>query len=152
MPEIAHAILENVNKMKFVASTHSGHTLIMDAMPAVGGEDQGARPAELPFAGLAGCTGMDTISVLHKMRQPVTKFEVAVEGLSRADEHPKKWLEIRVIFHVEGEVDPKKLTRAIDLSRSRYCSVSVSLKPAMKINYRYILNGEVTDLPDEAGN
>ncbi len=137
-----------VEGMQFKAQTHSGHQIIMDAMESHGGNNLGPRPAELPFVGLAGCTGMDTISILRKMRQPVSRFEVEIEGINRAEEHPKMWLEIRVMFHVEGNVDPEKLERAIDLSRTKYCSVSASMRTNVTIHYRYILNGETHDLPD----
>ncbi|HEB84821.1 MAG TPA: OsmC family peroxiredoxin [Bacteroidetes bacterium] len=137
-----------VGGMKFVAETKSGHEVIMDAAPNVGGEDSAARPAEMPLVGLAGCTGMDVVSILRKMRQNFTRFEVEIDGLERAEEHPKVWLELRVIFHVEGDLNPERLTRAIDLSRSRYCSVSAGMRGVTKIHYRYVLNGETVDLPD----
>jgi len=146
MSTIAHAKLDGF--MKFVAKTGSGHEIVMDAKEKVGGKDEGPRPAELPFAGLAGCTGMDAISILRKMRQDVKSFSVEVEGHEAATEHPKVWKEISVIFHVEGDVDAKKLARAIDLSRTRYCSVSATLKDPMIINYAFVLNGERTDLGD----
>lgn len=83
------------------------------------------------------------------MRQEATRFEVEVEGLKKAEEHPKMWLEIRVTFHVEGDVDPEKLKRSIDLSRTRYCSVSAMMRGKVLIHYRYILNGETVDLEDQ---
>jgi len=147
MSTIAHAQLDG--KMKFVATTGSGHAIVMDAMENVGGSNKGPRPAELPFAGLAGCTGMDTISILRKMRQDVTHFSVEIKGLDKAEEHPKVWKKIEVLFHVQGEVDPKKLEKAINLSKTRYCTVSTSLKDPMIINYSYDLNGEKTEIKEE---
>ena len=149
MATIAKAKLTDVTKMKFEADTRSGHTVVMDATPNVGGEDLGARPAELPFVGLAGCTGIDTVSILRKMRQEFTRFEVEVEGVEATTEYPKYWKEIRVIFHIDGEVDPAKLTKSIDLSRTRYCGVSAMMKEMVTIHYSYILNGETVDLPDK---
>ncbi len=146
MPTIAKSKL--AGSMKFIARTGSGHEVTMDATPKGGGEDTAPRPAELPFVGLSGCTGMDVISILRKMRQDVTSFEVEVEGLERREEYPKHWTEIRVIFHVEGEVDGEKLARAIDLSRTRYCGVSALMKETVRIHYSYVLNGETTDMPD----
>ncbi len=148
MPTIAHAKLQDVGKMYFKAETRSGHEIEMDGLPPVGGEDRAARPAELPFAGLAGCTGMDTISILRKMRQDVTGFEVEVAGIKQAEDHPKIWQEIRVIFHVQGTVEPAKLEKAIDLSRTRYCSVSAIMKDTVKIHYSYSLNGQTKAMPD----
>lgn len=146
MPSIAHATLEG--GMKFVAKTGSGHEVIMDSAEKVGGSDSAARPAELPYAGLAGCTGMDVISILRKMRQEPSHFSIDVEGLEKREDYPKHWTSIRVTFHVEGDISGDKLVRAIDLSRTRYCGVSASLKPAMAIEYCYVLNGEKTVLGD----
>lgn len=142
MASIAHATLEG--NMKFVATTHSGHSVEMDAAEKVGGTDSAARPAEMPFVGLAGCTGMDVISILRKMRQDFTHFSVEVEGVERTEDYPKRWISIRVIFHVEGEVEAPKLTKAINLSRTRYCGVSASMRPAVDMEYVYVLNGERT--------
>lgn len=132
--------------MKFVAKTGSGHEVVMDARQEVGGEDSGPRPAELPFVGLSACTGMDTISILRKMRQEPDEFSVDVEGVDRTEEHPKYWKRIRVTFHVKGDVDEKKLVKAIDLSRTRYCGVSTIMQPTVTIDYRYVLNGDAVDL------
>lgn len=146
MPTLTHARLDDVNGMQFNAETQSGHTVLMDSAEDVGGKDSAARPKELIYVSLAGCTGMDAISILRKMRQDVTKFSVEVEGLEVTEQHPKYWTSIRVIFHVEGEVDPQKLHKAIDYSRSRYCGVSASMRGSVNIEYRMVLNGEATDL------
>ena len=146
MATISHARL--TGEMQFVAKTGSGHEVIMDAKADVGGQDAGPRPAELPFVGLSGCTGMDAISILRKMRQDVTSFSVEVEGLERTEEHPKYWSIIRVTFHVEGEVEPAKLEKAINLSRERYCGVSAIMRGVVDIQYRYVLNGESVDMDD----
>lgn len=136
--------------MLFSSETASGHTVLMDALPKVGGNDEAARPAELPFVGLSGCTGMDVISVLRKMRQEPDKFEIEIQGVDATTEYPKYWREINVIFHVEGDIDPKKLTKAIDLSRNRYCGVSAIMKGKVTVHYKYTLNGETVDLPDSS--
>lgn len=147
MAMIAHATLED--GMKFVAETASGHQVVMDAHPKSGGEDSAARPLELPFAGLAGCTGMDVISILRKMRQEPEHYSIEVEGVEREEDYPKQYLAIRVTFHVKGDVAADKLERAIDLSRTRYCSVSASLRKAMRIEYNFVLNGERTVMKDQ---
>lgn len=148
MPVIAKSTLEDMDKMKFVAETRSGHKVVMDAVPDVGGENEGPRPAEMPFVGLGGCTGMDVISILRKMRQKPSRFEVEVEGLERSEEHPKYWYEVRVTFYVDGDVEGTKLQKAIDLSRTRYCGVSAAMSNSVNLHYRYVLNGDIVDLPD----
>ncbi|MBZ0264760.1 OsmC family protein [bacterium] len=140
--------LADMAGMRFEGETASGHTIVMDAKAEVGGKDAGARPKELPFVGLAGCTGMDVISILRKMRQEPDRFDIEVEGITSTVEHPKYWEEIRVIYHVEGDIDQEKLTKAINLSRTRYCGVSAMLKGKVTVHYQVILNGESTDLPD----
>ncbi|MDY0063129.1 MAG: OsmC family protein [Myxococcota bacterium] len=147
MSIVVTSVLNDLTGMRFVARTASGHEVVMDALPEVGGTDTGPRPGELPLVGLSACTGMDVISILRKMRQPVTSFSVEVEGIHKATEHPKRWTELRVIFHLTGEVDRVKLERAIDLSRTQYCSVAAMLKPQTTIHYRYVLNGDLVDLP-----
>ena len=148
MTRIALATL--TKDMEFVARTNSDHEVRMDAADASGGHNNGPRPAELPYVGLAGCTGMDVISILRKMRQDAATFQVEVEGLERTQEHPKRWTKIRVIFTVTGEVEAEKLERAIDLSRTRYCGVSDVLRPAIDIQYVYVLNGTETVMAEQA--
>src|SRR5689334_1692885 len=77
-----------LGNMAFRAITESGHEVVMDAAPEVGGTDTGPRPMELLLVGLGGCTGMDVISMLRKMRQDVTDYQIEISG-ERATEHPK---------------------------------------------------------------
>ena len=119
--------------LAFDAEAGSGFSLRMDS----GEETTGFSPMELILVGLAGCTGMDVISILEKMRQQVTGFEVRVVG-RRAEDHPKVYTEIDVEFVVEGRtVDPKAVDRAIELSRDKYCSVSNMLKRVAALNCSY---------------
>ena len=118
--------------MKFDAVV-SGHHVIMDALPAVGGNDEGARPKELMLAALAGCTGMDVISILGKMRVEPTYFNVKVEA-EMTEEHPKHYTSMHIIYEFKGEnLDMEKLQKAIDLSQERYCGVSYMYRKAMEI-------------------
>ena len=118
--------------MKFDAVV-SGHHVIMDALPAVGGNDEGARPKELMLAALAGCTGMDVISILGKMRVEPTYFNVRVEA-EMTEEHPKHYTSMHIIYEFKGEnLDMEKLQKAIDLSQERYCGVSYMYRKAMEI-------------------
>jgi putative redox protein len=119
-----------------------GHEFIIDAAPEVGGRDLGPRPKGLTLVSLAGCTGMDVISILGKMRVPVQKFRVETEALL-ADEHPKKFIEIKVIYMFEGTgVDPAALRKAIALSEEKYCGVHATLAPAVAFRHEILLNGE----------
>lgn len=113
----------------------SNHQLIMDASPDVGGLDQGPRPKELMLASLAGCTGMDVISILQKMRVNVVKFDIVVEA-ALTEEHPKHYTGMHIIYSFIGkDLDPEKLKKAVELSQDRYCGVSAVYKKTMNVTY-----------------
>lgn len=113
----------------------SGHSIMMDALPVVGGEDKGARPKELMLASLAGCTGMDVVSILKKMRVPFEDFNITVEG-ALTEEHPKQYYRMHLIYEFKGQDLPMdQLKKAIDLSQERYCGVSAVYRKAMEITY-----------------
>jgi len=99
---------------------------------------QGATPMELLAVALAGCTGMDVVSILQKMRQPLEGLRVEVLG-EKADEHPKRFVSLEVVYYLKGALDEKKVQRAIELSETKYCSVAATLRPAVSISSRYAL-------------
>ncbi|MCS7197914.1 MAG: OsmC family protein [Candidatus Bipolaricaulota bacterium] len=133
------ATVRLVEGMQFVATSESGHAVVMDTTEDIGGHDTGPRPMELVLMALGGCTGMDVVSILRKMQVQFTRFEMKVEG-ERAAEHPKYFTKIRVLYRIWGDVPEEKLKRAIDLSLEKYCSVSHSLKPKAEISYAYQIN------------
>lgn len=119
--------------MRFVGQADSGHAVVMDAAAAAGGINSAARPSELLLLGLAGCTGMDVISILRKKRQAVTGLEIVVRG-EQAGSYPKKFTAIQVEFLVRGVgLDPAAVRRAIELSETTYCSVGATLKEPVTI-------------------
>lgn len=86
--------------------------------------EAGGSPMEFLLAGVAGCTAMDVISILQKMRQKVDEFFVEISGV-RAEEHPKVYTEVEITFVVRGEsINPDNVARAIELSETIYCSAS----------------------------
>jgi len=99
---------------------------------------QGATPMELLAVALGGCTSMDVVSVLQKMRQPLEAFRVEVHG-EKAEEHPKRFLSLEIVYYLKGALDEKKVERAIELSETRYCSVEATLRPAVPITSRYVI-------------
>ncbi|MFP4619275.1 MAG: OsmC family protein [Spirochaetaceae bacterium] len=117
------------------------HTIRLDAAEAAGGKDQGPTPKPLLLVSLAGCTGMDVISILKKMKQPYTYFDIKVEG-ELTDEHPKQYHSIKLIYEFKKEdgLDEEKVKKAVDLSQERYCGVSALLKKGSDLSYeiRYI--------------
>lgn len=119
-----------------------GFELILDAAGENGGTNQGPRPKKLVLAALAGCTAMDVISILKKMRITPAAFQVAVSA-QLAEEHPKKFTRIMVDYRFSGsDLDREKLLKAITLSEERYCGVSASLKPQVEIGHRLFINDE----------
>jgi putative redox protein len=131
-------------KMAFSGVTPTGHEFIMDAAPEVGGENSGPRPTELLLQAVAGCTGIDIISILHKMRLEPSSFHMDVKG-ERADEHPKRFTSIHIHYALEGELPEDKVVRAIQLSKDKYCSVSHSLNSEITVSYSINgVNGEKT--------
>jgi putative redox protein len=121
--------LEN---MAFEAEVN-GHKIIIDAAETVGGENRGPRPKPLMLVALAGCTGMDVVSILKKMRVEVEGFNVVVEG-DLTEEHPKQFSRMRIIYEFKGKDLPMdKLEKAVNLSEERYCGVSAMYKKAIGI-------------------
>jgi putative redox protein len=123
--------------MLFSAHSSNGYTIPLDSASESGGHNAGVSPMELMLTSLAGCTGMDVISILRKKRQDVTAFEVEVTGV-RGDEHPRVWVELWVKFTVTGHaVDPKAVERSIELSRETYCGAAATLRHTATIHYDY---------------
>ena len=113
----------------------SGHHVMMDALPAVGGEDKGARPKELMLAALAGCTGMDVVSILRKMRVEFTGLNIRVEA-DVTEDHPKHYDKMHIIYEFTGrDLQKDQLKKAVELSQDRYCGVSFVYKKAMEVSY-----------------
>jgi len=122
-------------RMSFSGSSESGYWVPLGTSPIVGGEDDGFRPMELIAIGLAGCTGMDVISILKKKQQDVVSFEVAVHG-ERAEEHPRVYTHITIEYILTGHaIDPAAAKRAVELSETKYCSAQAMLSKAAKIDH-----------------
>jgi putative redox protein len=124
--------------MKFDAVV-SGHHVVMDALHLVGGNDEGARPKELMLAALAGCTGMDVVSILKKMRVDPEYFNIRVEA-EMTEEHPKHYTAMHIIYEFRGEgLELEKLQKAVKLSQDKYCGVSNMYRKAMEITYDIVI-------------
>jgi putative redox protein len=124
--------------MKFDAVV-SGHHIVMDALPVVGGNDEGARPKELMLAALAGCTGMDVVSILKKMRVEPEYFNIRVEA-EMTDEHPKHYTAMHIFYEFKGlGLELEKLQKAVNLSQDQYCGVSASYRKAMEITHEIVI-------------
>lgn len=113
----------------------NGHTLRLDAEDAVGGRDTGPRPKPLMLAALAGCTAMDVISLLRKMRVEFDDLKIKIDA-DLTDDHPKVYTAIRVVYQVYGsQVDHEKMQKAVELSQDKYCGVSAMLRSFAKVSW-----------------
>lgn len=132
-------LVEYTSGMAFDANVQDHH-IIMDAHAEVGGADNGPTPKPLLLVALAGCTGMDVVSLLKKMRQEYSSFFIYVEA-EQTDEHPKYYHKIHVEYRFEGDaLDEDKVKKAVDLSQDKYCGVSYMLKQAAELTYSISIN------------
>jgi putative redox protein len=117
----------------------NGHEMVIDASSEGGGDNRGPRPKPLMLVALAGCTGMDVVSILKKMRVDVEAFSVKVVG-NVTEEHPKHFDSMHVIYEFRGKDLPMdKLDKAVNLSDERYCGVSATLKKGIKITHEIVV-------------
>jgi len=137
--------VEFVDGMTFRGVSGSGHTLLMDSGAAVGGRGEGPLPMEAVLLAFGGCTGMDVISILRKMRQDVTAYEVRLVG-DRTEQQPTVFTDITVEHVVRGRnLNADNVRRAVELSVVRYCPVSAMLsKGGVQITERYRVIDEAT--------
>ena len=126
-----------VDGMLMVGKSHSGHSITMDGPPEIGGDNLGVRPMEMLLLGVAGCTMIDVVTTLKKMRQELTHCETKVNA-ERAADHPKVFTDIHIQFIVKGkDLDPKKVEKAITLSAEKYCSASIMLGKTASITHDF---------------
>lgn len=121
-----------IDGVRFVHTSSSGHALVTDAPEPMGG-DTAPGPMELVLHALAGCTGFDIATMLTKMRQPFRQLEISVSG-ERRDEHPRVYVAVDFHVRVVGDVNEKKLARAVDLSLDEYCGVAGMLRATASIS------------------
>lgn len=132
----------NVNWKSGMAfeSEINGHKVTIDAMESVGGENKGPRPKPFMLLALAGCTGMDVVSILKKMRVELDGFAIEVEA-NLTEEHPKQYDAMNVIYKFWGKDLPiEKIEKAVKLSDEQYCGVSAVYKKAIKMTHEIRVN------------
>ena len=131
-------------EMSFTAKL-DGFDFVIDADEKVGGKDRGPRPKGLTLVSLAGCTGMDVISILKKMKVEVDSFEVLTDS-ELTEEHPKRFTSIKITYSLKGKDIPvDKVKKAVSLSEERYCGVSATLKPGVEITSKILINGKAAN-------
>lgn len=123
----------------FVAEAGSGHTITMDGSLDVGGRNLAARPMEVVLLGMGGCTAIDVVSMLKKQRQDIEGVEVSLVA-ERADEHPKVFNQVKLVYTVRGRKLSKALVeRAVALSDEKYCSATAMVRKSANITHEVVL-------------
>ena len=126
-----------VDGLLMVGKSDSGHTITMDGPPEVGGGNLGVRPMEMLLLGVAGCTMIDVVTTLKKMRQDLSHCETKINA-ERATDHPKVFTDIHIQFILKGQnLDEKKVDKAITLSAEKYCSASIMLGETATITHDF---------------
>jgi putative redox protein len=133
-----------VENLKFIADTPSGHTIALDGPSEAGGDDSAVRPGELTLVALGGCTSIDVVSILRKMRVEFDSFEAIVDA-EPAETVPKVWKKLHLKYILKGRnIDESKVKKAIELSKGKYCAVSAMLGKTAEMTYEYeILESQI---------
>ncbi|GAB6088650.1 OsmC family protein [Spirochaeta dissipatitropha] len=114
---------------------NQGHSFMVDSIPDFGGQNLGPSPKSLMLSGLAGCTGMDVVSILQKMGVPFEQFDIQIEAES-ASEHPHVYTRIHIEYIFRGdELNTSKIEKAISLSLEKYCPVAATLRHTAEITH-----------------
>lgn len=131
--------LKRINKaFHFEASNSDNLKINIDANAAIGGEGKGVRPMELVLMGLAGCASIDLGLILKKQRQELVDYNISVSS-TRNEDDAKAFKAINLHFVLHGNLDANKVEKAIELTLTKYCSVSLSLDKNIKITYTYTI-------------
>jgi len=125
----------------FECTNAQGNSILLDNTSQPGAK--GVSPMESVLMAVAGCSGIDLVSILKKQRQKITGFKAEVEGERIPVDDARPFKSITVKFMLEGNVDPVKAQKAAQLSFDKYCSVSKTLEPNVEISYEVYVNGEI---------
>lgn len=121
-----------IGKMAFEGEI-DGHKITIDAMPQAGGENKGSRPKPLMLLALAGCTGMDVVSIAAKMRIDIENLNIIVTG-EVTDDYPKRYKTMHVVYEISGKNLPdEKLRKIVEMSEHKYCGVSAVYKKSVNL-------------------
>jgi len=117
----------------------AGYKISLDSDPEFGGQNKGPKPKPFMLVALAGCTGMDIVSLLQKMRVKFNTLNIKVEG-DITEEHPKKFEKMKIIYELSGpSIDRAKVEKAVSLSQEKYCGVSASYRASIEISHEIII-------------
>ena len=131
--EIKKASVKWVENMKFVGTGHTGRSLVMDAPSKAGGDDSAVTPGELILIGLGGCTGVDVVGMMTKMRVSFRDLKIEVEA-EPVETYPKIYKRVKLIYRFYGCSDQAKAKKAVGMSKEKYCSVSAILSKSAEVS------------------
>ena len=133
------ALIKQVEGLSLVGKSDSNHWVPLDSVKTFGGAEAGNKPMEMVLIALGGCSAMDVLSILKKMREDVRDFDVELEA-ERASDHPAVFTKIHLKYVVTGkDLKDENINKAIDLSMNKYCSVSAMLKDSVDITWDFSL-------------
>ena len=139
--------LKRLNQaVHFESTNESGNSIHMDGSDSIGGEGKGVRPMELLLMAAAGCSSIDIVSLLKKMRQDLQDLEVDVEGDKQKVGTYSEFKAIHLHFTLTGNLKEDKVKKAIALSIEKYCSVSKTLEKTAEITYSYTIKSPVHEV------
>ena len=131
---ITHTVNTVFSSGMTFTSDINGHDVVMDTTADDGGNDSGPSPKRLMLASLAGCTGMDVVSILNKMKVAFNKFSINIHA-SLTAEHPKTYNYVKITYRIKvAEADKTKMGKAVTLSQDKYCGVSAMFRAFAKID------------------
>ena len=136
------AYIKQIKGITFAGKTDTNHWITLDGPEDFGGSNAGIRPKELILLGLAGCTGSDVISILSKKKVKIQDYEMNLSA-EVAETHPQVFTTIHIEYVFYGsEINPKDVERAIELSQTKYCSVTAMLQKSVEITHSYRIEAE----------
>ncbi|WP_353892220.1 OsmC family protein [Proteinivorax hydrogeniformans] len=118
-------------EMKFVGENSAGNTVDMNPQ-----QSDGIRPTQMALMAIGGCTGVDVVQMLKKMKQPLEGLSIKVDGVRR-QEHPRTYETITIKYYFSGKLDERKVKRAVRLSQEKYCGVSNMFVPTAELKYEW---------------
>ena len=128
-----------VDGICFLRHTGSGHSVVMDGGPAVGGQNRGPRPMELLLLGMAGCASIDVVNIAQKQRQNIVDCLAQVQA-ERAETDPKVFTRIHIHFQVKGRgLKEEAIAKAVQLSAEKYCSASIMLGKTAALSHSFAI-------------
>lgn len=119
------------------ASNEDGNSVESDGAVSIGGSGKAMRPMQMLLSSLGTCSAIDVISFLQKQRQPLEDIKITLEGEREADKVPSLFTKVHVHYELLGDLDEKKVRKAVDLSMEKYCSVARILEKTAEISWDF---------------